>query len=229
MQPDQQTPQQPNTPPPAEPETPQQPATGATPTPAEQAPVAQTAPQQPTEDPGKVFSIIGIVCAFIFLQLPGLILSIIGLRKSKKAGFSTKLGVIGIILNIVTTLVSIGVLAAITMVAYNGVQQRAEQASQQTIASSIASKAEVMQFESGMYPKFADLHAAEGEFALTDEEKAALKETDQPQSGEVGYISCIGSDGKISGANMYVFSEENNQSIKHDTLGECESATDSSY
>jgi hypothetical protein len=60
------------------------------------------APQQPlptqpiTEDPGKGLGIAGLIFAFL-IPLVGLILSIIGVNMSKKAGYKNKPGVIGIV------------------------------------------------------------------------------------------------------------------------------------
>lgn len=53
---------------------------------------------QPQTDPGKGLAVAGIILAFL-IPLVGLILSIIGLSKSKKAGHKNTLGVVGIILN----------------------------------------------------------------------------------------------------------------------------------
>ncbi len=61
-------------------------------------------PSAPTsttnEDPGKTLGIVGLVLAFL-LPLIGLILSIVGVSKSKKAGFKNTPGVIGIIVGAV--------------------------------------------------------------------------------------------------------------------------------
>ncbi|MDB5187381.1 MAG: hypothetical protein JWM07_853, partial [Candidatus Saccharibacteria bacterium] len=151
----------------------------------------QPAPsQQSTEDPGKIFSIIGLICAFIFFQLPGLILSIIGYKKSKKSGFPTTLAMVGIILNALFMFATIGILTAIALIAYNGVQERATDTSRQMNAQSIAKKAEVHAMESMTIPTIEDLRAHSGSTALTDEEKATLKDTAEPANDEIGYVTC---------------------------------------
>lgn len=58
-----------------------------------------TSAQQHTKtDPGRVLGIVGLILAFV-IPVVGLILSIIGLTKSKAAGFKNIPGLIGIILN----------------------------------------------------------------------------------------------------------------------------------
>jgi hypothetical protein len=57
-------------------------------------------PAAPAENPGKTLGIVGLILAFFF-QLPALIVSIIGLNKSKKAGFKNGPALAGIILSIV--------------------------------------------------------------------------------------------------------------------------------
>lgn len=76
-----------------QPQVPQQPVT---PTPA------YTPGMQP-ENPGKTLGIIGLVCAFLF-PLVGIILSAIGLSKSKKVGMSNGLALAGLIISIVGTI-----------------------------------------------------------------------------------------------------------------------------
>lgn len=64
--------------------------------------------QPPVENPGKTMGIVGLVLGFLGpLSLVGLILSIIGLRKSKKVGQSNGIAVAGII---VSSLVLVGVI-----------------------------------------------------------------------------------------------------------------------
>ena len=63
--------------------------------------------QQPQKvDDGNVFSIIGLVLAFFGMQLIGLILSIVGLNKAKKAGASKGLAIAGIVLNAIGLVVA---------------------------------------------------------------------------------------------------------------------------
>jgi hypothetical protein len=76
-------------------------------------PAGQPAPgygQPPVENPGKTMGIVGLVLGFLGpLSLVGLILSIVGLRKSKKVGQSNGVAIAGII---VSSLVLVGVIIA---------------------------------------------------------------------------------------------------------------------
>jgi hypothetical protein len=63
---------------------------------------------QPVENPGKTLGIVGLILGFFGpLSIVGLILSIVGLRKSKKVGQSNGVAVAGII---VSSLVLVGVI-----------------------------------------------------------------------------------------------------------------------
>ncbi len=57
-------------------------------------------PMPPAEDPGKTLGIVALVLAF-FVQLLGLILGIVALNQSKKAGYSNGPAKAAIILSIV--------------------------------------------------------------------------------------------------------------------------------
>ena len=105
-----------------------------TPAPAYQppssSPSSPVTPQQPIgEDPGKTLAIVGIILAFFF-SIIGLIVSIVARGKSRNAGHPATLATVGIVLNSVFILlgtVILGILTAITIVAYNGIQERARE------------------------------------------------------------------------------------------------------
>lgn len=198
-----------------------EPQTQYTPQPVQ--PVQQ--PTAPATDPGKLFSILGLVFSFIALQLPGLILSIIGLRKSKKAGFPTTLAIVGICLNIFFMIATIGVITAITLVAYNGVQERTVEATRQTNAGSVLNKAEVYNMTYKSYPTIEQLRSTTDSGALTDEESAALKDTDQPTGDEIGYRTCEDDMGTVTGANIYIYSNSDKQVVNIGLAGDCGQTT----
>lgn len=81
-------------------------------------------------NPGKTLGIVGLVMAFIFvLNIVGLILSIIGLRKSKNAGLKNGPALAGIIVSIVTILGGIVILVtaiALTAVGITALQELCE-------------------------------------------------------------------------------------------------------
>jgi hypothetical protein len=77
---------------------------------------AAPAPAPTLDNPGKTLGIVGLIMSFFFvLNIVGLILSIVGLNKSKKAGMKNGAAVAGIIVSIVT--IVIGVIILISIVA----------------------------------------------------------------------------------------------------------------
>ena len=150
------------------PEQPQQPILPVQPEQPQPAYVPPQAPQSepsstPTEahDPGKGLGIAGFILAFFF-PLVGLILSIIGFVKSKKAGYKNGLALAGIILNSVFMVVAV-LFITITIMAYSGIQERANAQSALTKAETITKMAEMYNAENGdattpKYPKnFSDI------------------------------------------------------------------------
>ena len=96
-----------------------------------QAPLAQVPPQQTpplnTVDPGKTLGIVGFILAFVGIQVVGLVLSIIGYHKSKAAGSKNGLALAGIWLNSIgIILVGLVIFLTILMIAFSGVDQRAD-------------------------------------------------------------------------------------------------------
>ncbi|GAA1348115.1 DUF4190 domain-containing protein [Arthrobacter roseus] len=75
-------------------------------------------PGTPQENPGKTLGIVGLVCSIIWpISIVGLIVSIVAMRKSKKAGMGNGLALAGIIIGaigVITGIIAIiiGVLAA---------------------------------------------------------------------------------------------------------------------
>lgn len=67
--------------------------------PPTQQPIISSPTSTSAKDPGKTFYIISMVCAFTFLQIPGLILAIISWKKSKNAGFPTTVATTAIVVN----------------------------------------------------------------------------------------------------------------------------------
>jgi F0F1-type ATP synthase membrane subunit c/vacuolar-type H+-ATPase subunit K len=79
----------------------------------------------PAEDPGKTLGIIGLVLSF-FTAIIGLIISIVALRKSKKAGFKNTPALIGIIVGILSTIVAI-IIGIVSVVAITAVMSQCAQ------------------------------------------------------------------------------------------------------
>lgn len=67
-------------------------------------------------DPGKTMGIVGLVLSFFWvLDIAGLIISIIALNKSKKAGFKNGPALAGMIISIVTII--IGIIVIVSLIA----------------------------------------------------------------------------------------------------------------
>lgn len=79
--------------------------------------------QQPIKDPGELLGIIGLVCAFLWLSLIGIIFAAIGLKKSKQAGFSGTLSRISLWINIVFTVIGVLFIAGTIAVVIWGVNE----------------------------------------------------------------------------------------------------------
>ena len=76
------------------------------PTPSAQPVSAYPTPGPEAVDPGKTLGVVGLVLAFV-ASFVGLIISIIALRKSKKAGFKNGIALAGVIVGVVTTIGSL--------------------------------------------------------------------------------------------------------------------------
>jgi hypothetical protein len=95
--------------------------------PTPQPPVDVPAPAAAPADvnPGKTLGIVGFILAFL-VALAGLIVSIIALSKSKKAGFKNGLALAGVIIAAANIVLStIGFIALVTLAAYSGVTTHA--------------------------------------------------------------------------------------------------------
>tara|TARA_Y100001949_G_scaffold17847_1_gene12687 strand:+ start:390 stop:1028 length:639 start_codon:yes stop_codon:yes gene_type:complete len=131
------------------------PATPPTP-PAQADPTPVAPPTAPTtEDPGKTLGIIGLVFAFVGLQLIGLILSIIGHSKSKKAGHKNTVALVGIIINaifVAIAVIMIPLFILISLASYQGINERASTTAANAAAASVAKEAELFGITTGEYP-----------------------------------------------------------------------------
>jgi hypothetical protein len=79
-------------------------------------PTQQQAPAYgvpPVENPGKTLGIVGLVLAFIISPV-GLVVSIVGLMKSKKANMSNGIAVAGIVISAISVIA--GVLISVMLV-----------------------------------------------------------------------------------------------------------------
>ena len=108
-------------------------------------PPQQDQPATDSQNPGKALGIAGFILAFIF-PLVGLILSIVALVKSKKAGLRNGLALAGIILSSVFFVMS-AILLAVTIMGYMGIQERANSQSAANNALNVVKMAEMYNME----------------------------------------------------------------------------------
>lgn len=77
---------------------------------------------QPAENPGKTLGIVGLICAIIWpISIVGLIISIIAMVKSRKAGMGNGFALAGIIIGAIGVIT--GVIAVISLIAVAGFTQ----------------------------------------------------------------------------------------------------------
>ena len=120
----------------------------------EQQPTPPTAPVEAVavSNPGQATGIIGVILAFVGLAPFGLVLSIISTVQSKKAGASTVLGVIGLVINAVAVFV-LAFLILIISTHYSGIQETAKNADSKTAAGTVAKLAESYYAAHHSYPQ----------------------------------------------------------------------------
>ena len=155
----------------------------------------QPQPTQPSAQPndGHVVGIIGLVMAFVFLWPVGIVLSIISIVQASKARASKTLGIVGLVLNILGILTSI-ILVAITVVAYNGIQDRAQTSQDHATANLVASHAEAYYVieEPVQYPSNLAAFEQYTDTSLSElpSDSVAVQDGTDPTPGVVTYKRC---------------------------------------
>lgn len=156
---------------------------------------------QPTAsqtDPGKTLGIVGFIMAFVGLQVVGLILSIVGYDKSKKAGHKNGLAFAGIILNGIATLLVVILLPIITIVAYNGITIKAKTSTGLSAAHEVVLAAESYDADNGGYP--GNLSQLKGESTFIDstvKQSSAVITSPPSVSSTIEFYTCGLSGNKI--------------------------------
>ena len=126
------------------------------PAPAPGAPMGQPMSQQPmqaTPDPGHGLGIASLIVSVLGFGLIGLILGIIGLNKSKKAGHTNVMAIIGIAWGAFSGLIIIPIMAALVLNNFQGAQIRARDTQAFTNLNSLHAKLEERYNEVNSYPK----------------------------------------------------------------------------
>jgi len=124
-------------------------------------PFQPSQPVQTTEDPGKTLGIIGLILSFIGMSVVGLVLCIIGYKKSKAVGMKNTIALVGIWLNAISMVVVIfGIIAAIVIVSYAGLAAKANTSQAQSNALSTQTYSKVFNTDNVRYPdKMVDFNA----------------------------------------------------------------------
>ena len=117
-------------------------------------PTFTQAPHQAAgKDPGHGLGIASLVLSLIGITPVGIILGLIALNKSKKAGFGTNvMALIGIILGVVGTLSAL-ILAGLVVNNFQGAQAKARDVQAVSRVNSVHSKLEEYYNENARYPK----------------------------------------------------------------------------
>ena len=161
-------------------------------------PTPQPAPQ--AANPGKTAGVVGFIFAFVGLQIPGLILSIIGFNKSKRAGIGNGLALAGIILNslgILVSLIVIPILVSTTLVSYNAITLRANTVASESAASSVIKYSEVHAADNDSYPTtFSDISTS-ADLSYITLAKSTL--TSEPETVSTIEFQTCGSEGNKIG------------------------------
>ena len=158
-----------------------------------------TQPHTSKADPGQGLGIAGFVIAFTGINILGLILSIVGLTKSRKAGYKNGLAVAGIVLNAVLMVVVFPLLIGITIVSYNGVTNKAYTTQAQAAARDVIRQAELEKAENGTYPTTNRFFSA----LATGPSPILLKE----EPNYAGVLELYGCDGKGYIAGYWDYTE----------------------
>lgn len=176
------------------------------PTPPAPQPAPQAAPQptpQPAPQaskPGKTIGIVGFIFAFIWLHIPGLILSIISFNKAKRAGIGNGLALAGIILNslgILVSLIVVPMVISTTLVSYNAVSLRASTAASKATASTAIEQSKLYYSSNGTYPT--TLEAIASAESLADAKASPVMITSEPATVSTIEFQHCGSDGNKVG------------------------------
>lgn len=179
-----------------------------------------THPQKSSVDPGQQYGVIGIIMLVIGLPFIGIFLSVIGYKKSKKAGYDNTLAQVGIWLNAIFTIVVAFLIIAFTTVIVGGYKEGKRHLQQVEDAERVVRGIQdyAATFTPGVrgYPDFQtllDAYTTSGHMPLPG--GIRLIESNNPRLGEVGYEKCVLADGTISGFKLH-YADENGASSKTD-------------
>lgn len=152
-----------------------------------------TAQYTPPSD-GRTLGIVGLVLGLLWLWPVGIVLSIISITQAKKAHTSKTLGIVGLVFNILSIFISFAIIAAITIVAYSGIQNRATTSADHTTATKVMRRAEAYYTlnDPAEYPADIDAFETYTESSLADisSDPVPVAQGTSPETGFVTYIRC---------------------------------------
>lgn len=139
---------------------------------------------------GMVLGITSIVFAVLLgfvLGILAIIFSIIGLKRKRNG-----LAIAGLVTGIVGLLMSLAIAVLITVIAYVGIQQRAQDSSLQASASSVQKEAELFNANQGAYPSYDEIKGVlkDKNYTFTIDAQGANDNAD------IVYVPCYG-DGAV--------------------------------
>lgn len=123
-------------------------------------PQSPTAAPQAVVDPGRGLAIASLVLWLLGLSLIGLICSVLSRSKTRRAGLpANTIATVGLVLNIVTTIISLGIILILITTTYNGIQQKARDSKRQVDISSLQTQLEGFYTANGYYPSLGDMNS----------------------------------------------------------------------
>jgi hypothetical protein len=172
----------------------------------------------PVHEEKKTLAIVGLIMAFVGLQLVGLIISIIAKRKAVKPSSTNTIALIGIILNAVFIVVGFVVLLAVTLTAYSGITAKANTAVSQTSEKSLAASVNAYISANNKLPTTAS------ELTLESSVKLGSVATMPPSPSYAEYAYCAG--GSIARLGYWDYSKNAPVYTYADSTGGSTSSTD---
>ena len=146
------------------------------------------------------------------------------LKQTKSRGFT--------IVELLIVIVVIAILAAITIVAYNGIQNRAKQSAAQSLANTIIKKAEAYNTIESTYPTYAQLTSNNGNGTAGNPAEAKLDNASVvSDAGATGTALTVANEKSVqykkctTGAIIYYYDAVNNKKVGEGIGGQPDVAT----
>lgn len=128
------------------------------------------------------------------------------------------------IVELLIVIVVIGILAAITIVAYNGIQNRSKTTAAESNAGTVEKKAQAFNSINSSYPKnLADFNSTDESKIENDGIKVLDTAVNNQNTDEktVGYVACKDSSDVATGARITYNNFSKNREVVTKTIGTC--------